>query len=413
MVAAAVANERRAGTLDQLRTTPLSPLALAAGTIVGVPARLYLLCAGPLGLHVVAALAGPAAAGRRWSRRWRCSPPAPRPRARSGCAVALAPRQESGGTFAALGVAALLGCFAFVTSLFAADHHLVAWSYLHPAGALDAVMLAPNGLWRRMVVGTWGGGFESEGYRLALSLVPLASVAASLVLGAMLLRAACRKLAAPQLPLFGKRQAVALFALTAGAVVAPLIAIDRLCDFDATAAYGFSMLLLPVVVVVGLFATPTFEAWALTVRGDRRVGWSSDDAAAHRAVWLMLALWAAAVVVLLGDHRWHGFGRRRADRHRLDGALGRDAAGLLPVRLDALRDGGGALGVRRRRRGARGRADGRDRHRARRRGARLCRHLRHARRHRRGRRAGVDGVAAACLEGVVRWRASIARPCRH
>ncbi|MGZ3430161.1 MAG: hypothetical protein ACXVCV_26095, partial [Polyangia bacterium] len=55
MVAAAVANERRAGTLDQLRTTPLSPLALAAGMIVGVPARLYLLCAGPLALHVMAA----------------------------------------------------------------------------------------------------------------------------------------------------------------------------------------------------------------------------------------------------------------------------------------------------------------------------------------------------------------------
>jgi len=306
MVAAAVANERRAGTLDQLRTTPLSPLALAAGTIVGVPARLYLLCAGPLALHVVAGLAGSLplgtlvaslavlAAGTAAS----CA---------LGLGVALAPRQESGGTFAALGVAALLGTFAFTTSVFACDRHMVAWSYLHPAGALDAVMLAPHGLWRRMVVGTWGGGFESEGYRLALSLVPLASVAASLVLGAILLRAACRKLAAPQLPLFGKRQAVALFALTAGAVVAPLIAIDRLCDFDATAAYGFSMLLLPVVVVVGLFATPTFEAWALTVRGNRRVGWSSDDAAAHRAVWLMLALWAAAVVVLLGDHRWHGF----------------------------------------------------------------------------------------------------------
>ena len=201
MVAAAVANERRAGTLDQLRTTPLSPLALAAGMIVGVPARLYLLCAGPLALHVLAVLPGPMAletlpaslavlaAGTAAS----CA---------LGLVVALAPRQESGGTFAALGVAALLGISAFTTSLFAGDRHLVAWSYLHPAGALDAVMLAPHGLWRRMVVGPWGGRFESVGYATALPLVPLASVAASLLFGAILVRAACRKLAAPQLPLF-------------------------------------------------------------------------------------------------------------------------------------------------------------------------------------------------------------------
>ncbi|HWE27918.1 MAG TPA: hypothetical protein VHB97_07940, partial [Polyangia bacterium] len=28
----------------------------------------------------------------------------------------------------------------------------------------------------------------------------------------------------------------------------------------------------------------------------------------HRAVWLMEALWAAALLALLGDHRTHGFG---------------------------------------------------------------------------------------------------------
>src|SRR5258706_3747080 len=53
-VAAAVAAERRAGTLDQLRTTPLSPLGLTAGIVVGAPAKLYLLLAGPLALHVLA-----------------------------------------------------------------------------------------------------------------------------------------------------------------------------------------------------------------------------------------------------------------------------------------------------------------------------------------------------------------------
>ncbi|HXU68366.1 MAG TPA: hypothetical protein VN947_03505 [Polyangia bacterium] len=305
MVAATVANERRQGTLDQLRTTPLSPLGHAAGMILGVPARLYLLCAGPLVLHVFAALAGASpvttlvsslavlAAGTLAS----CA---------LGLGVALAPRQESGGTLAALGVAALLGVFALTTAAFATDRHMVAWSYLHPAGALDAVMLAQHGLWRRMVVGPFGGSFESEGYRMALPLVPVASVLASLAFGAILLRAACRKLAAPERPLLSKRQAVALFAFAVATTVGPLVASDHLCDFDSNAAYGFSALLLPAIVAVGLFATPTFEAWALALRSGARPGWSSDDAPAHRAVWLMEVGWALAILALLGNHRMHG-----------------------------------------------------------------------------------------------------------
>src|SRR5262249_32646895 len=162
--------------------------------------------------------------------------------------------QESGGTFAALGVAALLGMFSFMTSLFACDRHMVAWSYLHPAGALDAVMLGQHGLWRRMVVGPWGGSYESEGYRMAAPLGALASVVASLTFGAMRLGAACRKLASPERPLFGKRQAVALFAFAAATVVGPLVAAEHLGDFDSNAAYGFSALLLPVLASVGLFA---------------------------------------------------------------------------------------------------------------------------------------------------------------
>ncbi len=306
MVAATVANERRVGTLDQLRTTPLSPLGHAAGMILGVPARLYLLCAGPLALHVVAAIVGPLplstlvaslavlAAGTFAS----CA---------LGLVVALAPRQEAGGTFAALGVAALLCVAALTTSAFACDRHMVAWSFLHPAGALDAVMLSPHGLWRRMIVGAWGGSFESERYRLALPLVPLASVAASMMFGGILLRAACRKLAAPERPLFGKRQAVALFVFAAAVVVGPLVVSGKMGEFDSNAAYGLTALLLPALVAVGLFATPTFEAWALALRSGARVRWSSDDAGAHRAVWLMQGVWALAVLALLGDHRLHAF----------------------------------------------------------------------------------------------------------
>ena len=304
MVAAAVANERRAGTLDQLRTTPLSPLGLAGGIIVGVPARLYLLCAGPLALHVTAFVVGPLplssgvqslavlAAGTAAS----CA---------LGLCVALAPRQESGGTFAAVGVAALLGLSGLIASAFAGDRHLVAWSFLHPAGALDAVMLLPRGLWRRMVVGPWGGSFDSERYGAALALVPLLSVAASLGLGALWLRAACRKLAAPERPLFSKLQAVVVFGLAALALLVPLWDGDRTARFDSAAVYGLTALMLPALVTLGLLASPTFEAWALAARRGGQLGWRADDASAHRAVWLMEALWVLLVMVTLRLRGWH------------------------------------------------------------------------------------------------------------
>jgi hypothetical protein len=226
-----------------------------------------------------------------------------------GLCVALAPRQESGGTFAALGVAAVLGVSGFIAGAFATDRHMVAWSYLHPAGALDAVMLSAPGLWRRMVVGPWGSVFESARYTGALGLVPFASVAASLVFGIVLLRAACRKLESPQLPLFSKPQAVTLFALAAGAVVLPVSLARASMDFDAPVAYGFSLVMLPFLTVVGLFSTPTFESWAMAARrglkSGQRLGWSADDAPAHRAVWLMEGLWAAFMFVMVSQHWMH------------------------------------------------------------------------------------------------------------
>jgi hypothetical protein len=304
MVAAAVANERRAGTLDQLRTTPLSALGLGCGLIVGVPARLYLLCAGPLALHVVASLSGALplgaclqtlvilAAGAALSCVF-------------GLLVALAPRQESGGAFAALGVAGVLGGFGLLTLLFPNDRHMVAWSFLHPGGALDAAMLAPATLWRRMIVGPWNGHFDSPSYVSTLGLIPVLSVALSLVGAALGLRAACRKLAAPQLPLFSKPLAVALFAFATVALVPPAWLYDASFDFDASAAYGFSLFMLPVVVVLGLFASPSAEAWAVSVRRGGGLGWTADDAPAHRAVWLMEALWAACLVTLVSRHWMH------------------------------------------------------------------------------------------------------------
>jgi hypothetical protein len=280
MVAATVAHERRAGTLDQLRTTPLSPLGLACGMIVGIPARLYLLCLGPLALHVVAALAGPLplavcvqslavlAAGTAAS----CA---------LGLCVALAPRQESGGTFAALGVAALLATFGLVTCGFAAK--TVPWAFLHPAGAFSAAMLQPHSLWLRIVFGPYYGPYYGHRYVHLMPLVPLASVAASLTVATMLTVSACRKLGAPARPLFGKRQAVVLFAMTATALLLPTAALHdpwvSVHSIDSDVAWGFSLLLLPPVRPVldadvrSVGVAPPSRRAAVVARRRRRSAW--------------------------------------------------------------------------------------------------------------------------------------------
>jgi hypothetical protein len=304
IVAATVANERRNGTLDQLRTTPQSPLALACGLVVGAPARLWLLGVGPLAIHVGAALVGPVplatlvqslaviAVGGAAA----CS---------IGLAVALAPRQESGGAFAALGVAGVMLGLASLAMGFAADREAVIWAFVHPAGALDAVMLNYDGLWRRMLLGPLTSRFEDSAYSLSVSLAPFASVVAGLLLGLTLVRASCRKLAHPDRPLLSKSLALILFGLAAATVTGPLFLTHLGDSFDGSAALALSLLIAPVVMLCGLFATPTFEAWSMGLRRGRP-GWLDDAAPPHLVVWLMEIVWTAAMLTAVDRHLHHG-----------------------------------------------------------------------------------------------------------
>jgi hypothetical protein len=300
VVAATVAGERRAGTLDQLRTTPLTPLQLAAGMFVGAPARLYLLLLGPLAIHVAAGITG-AISLEALLQTILALALGGLTSAVIGLCVALAPKQEGGGAFVALGVAALLGAAATTASSMACDPTSVRWAFLHPAGAMQAAMLQHDGLWRRLFVSSWRiERFSDGGFSLWLSLAPVLSVVMSLAVGGLLLRAACRRLAAPHRPLLSKPQAVLLFSLAAAGIILPIPVESHPYSSEYTLiAFVCGLFLLPVAATLTTLATPTFEVWALSLRNLKRPRWWQDDAAPHVAFVLMAAVYVAALAVKL------------------------------------------------------------------------------------------------------------------
>jgi hypothetical protein len=304
VVASSVAAERRAGTLDQLRTTPLVPLELCAGLVVGAPARLYLLGAGPLALHVVAGIVGVVSRDALVASLVTLAVGGVAS-SLLGLAVALAPRQDSGGALIGVGVAGALGASGLVSAIAAGESDVGRWAFLHPAGALHAAMLAPDGLWRRCFVAEWRlERFERADIGAVLAIAPMLGALLFATVSVLLGRAACRKLAAPQLPLFSKRQALALFSVIAAALVLPLPA--SVGDRALQAVLGIGLLLLPVAATLGLLATPSSEAWSLALRRGRRLGTWDDDAAPRNLMWLMtlafFALTTARVEV------WPGHG---------------------------------------------------------------------------------------------------------
>ncbi len=303
LVAAAVAAERRAGTLDQLRTTPLSPFALVAGLVAGAPARIYLLLVGPLALHVFCGLTGVIPLSTMISTTAVLATGG-LASAVIGLSVALAPRQETGGALVALGVAAALGGAALLGAGFAGQHEFAGWAFMHPGGAIEAALIGQDGLARRLVASPWRlDQFDRADFVAALALSPLLSCLASLATVALLGAACCRKLAAPQAPLLGKPQAILLFTgVAAGAIVPAHALVPRPIGQCAVGGLAllFTALLMPFGALLGLFATPTFESWAIALRRRSRVRWWSDDAAPHGAVWAMAAVLVALVVATFG-----------------------------------------------------------------------------------------------------------------
>jgi hypothetical protein len=301
-VAASLAGERRAGTLDQLRTTPAPPLGLLLGMIVGAPLRLYLLCAGPLALHVVAAFTGRVplsvlvgsllvlVAGAALAVLF-------------GAVLALAPQRDSGGALLAVAAAGLSGFAGILTTGMGTGSSSARWAFLHPGGALSSLMLSFDGLWQRMMLSQWRLDqlHHDAAYNAALALAPAASVALSIVLGALLAHAACRKLASPERPLFGKVSAVAVFSVDAAAIILPVAQRDVYSARSATSVtLALGIILLPVFAMLTVFSTPTPEAYALAVRRGLKRGPFSDGAGPQAAAWGMLAIFFALCTASFG-----------------------------------------------------------------------------------------------------------------
>jgi len=315
-VTAQLSAERRNGTLDQLRTTPLSPLGLLVGFAVGVPLRIYLLCAGPLALHVLAVVTGRIpvevflattmvlVTGTAFCVVF-------------GATLALAPQRDGAGALLAVLTAGFLGIGAFVGVGMSSSPPSAYWAYLHPAGALSSAMLSHHGMWQQLLLSPWRvESFVSNSTASqALALSATLSVGFSLILVVLIGAAACRRLGAGgnsgpgDRPLFGKLHGLSVFSVVAAGIVLPAMSgTGGGYYYSVGATFALAAALLPVLVLVALQMTPTQEAWSLHVRSGRG-GFFSDAAAPHVAVWAMLLVFAVLAYVAVWQHGGYGGSR--------------------------------------------------------------------------------------------------------
>ncbi len=299
-VTAQLSAERRNGTLDQLRTTPLSPLGLLIGFVVGVPLRIYLLCAGPMALHVIAVVTGHIPVEVFLSTTMVLITGAAFC-VTFGATLALAPQRDGAGALLAVLTAGVLGIGAFIGVGMSSSPPSAFWAYLHPAGALSSAMLSHHGLWQQLILSPWrvDSFIANAKAHQALGLSATLSVGFSLILVALIGAAACRRLGAGQgagpgdRPLFGKVHGILVFSVVAAGLALPAIgAIDRSGYYHAAGAtFVMAAAMLPILILVALQMTPTQEAWSLQVRSGAG-GVFSDAAAPHVAVWIMVLVFA-------------------------------------------------------------------------------------------------------------------------
>lgn len=307
MAAAQVGEERRSGTLDLLRTAPLSPNQLVAGFLLGAPTSLYLLLAGPLAVHLAAGIAGVLPHGFLLGSLVLLV---------SGTAfmmllsvlAALSIGREAPGGAASLGIAGVLGVFALVTMGLASDPFSATWAHLHPAGAMSVLYHSTDGPYRDALGSSWY--YDQSGYARYFALTSLEPILATLVYLAasgLLLLAARRALAGETPSRLSKAEAVGLFLVAALAIMVPMRIVMAPGDVEiGNLAALATALVLPYVACV-LGATPSSSAY-----GAGRVRGLAGKASPWWAAVVMLGSAAASLLLLYGrciaeivDHGHH------------------------------------------------------------------------------------------------------------
>jgi hypothetical protein len=328
-IVSSVAGEQRSGTLEQLRTTPIRPLGLLLGLVLGAPARLYLLCAGPLLLHLVAGLLGGTpfhamlmpvlvlgVGGLAFGL--------------IGAAVGLT--QRGRGAMVTLGLAAISAITALWAAVLAQSTHMARWAFLHPWGAVHAQQLSESELYRHISMGSYRASvsFNDPGFVDALGLVPLLALVLFGGVAVILARASCRRLATPQVPLLSKLQALILFTLAVAAIMLPnLTDLPTRWDEVAARALACQILMLPWMAVLTAFATPSHDLWAINLRRMRRSGPFSDEAPPY-----VLSLAMIGVFLLLSLSCFanaSGFFNRFCERMLVANLLGLGLMATVPI----------------------------------------------------------------------------------
>jgi hypothetical protein len=244
-VAAGVGAERRNGTLDQLRTTPVEPRALLAGFVFGRPAIIYLGLTGFWLIHCLAALVG--------ARTLRTVVESSAviifgglATSMIGATYALLQERKSAGLAALVVVALAAPAALLCAALPMANGRNISWPLFHPAGAL----VASYGL--------------MESWYSLTPLQPWAPYLATVLSAALFFlvaKPAYRRLQAPLLPLLRYREAFVLFVIAAGIVILPV----PTSSFNEIAVVGGGML-LPVMALLVLLSQPSTQRWLFALR---------------------------------------------------------------------------------------------------------------------------------------------------
>lgn len=299
LITAQLGQERRSGTLEQLRTSPASSAALVGGFILGAPIRIYLLLAAPLAYHVVYGLTGGLSFHALFGSLVVLGLGA---LALSTLAVAaaLGPRRTEVSAMQPLALAALLGftgLIAFGMST-AIEPELTGMSAIHPMGALGSTLFVDDGVFRHIFAASAGANHGQEPAAMAsLAMAPLTFALFALPFTAILGGAALRRLRDPELPLFSKPLGIGLFGIVLAAVVLPMVrsggrgeGIVYLC------VYGGA--LLPLVLVLAQLMTPTAERWAIGLQRPQSL--FSDARGPLAAVLVMLLVFTTTIATLFG-----------------------------------------------------------------------------------------------------------------